>query len=383
VGRPANGGVGAGFAACRLDEEATPMDTTCISNHPRLMMMRPVLDREALAKAAAERSPTASPQADESAATAPTGTPPRVEKSESLLEQLKADWGKSDSPWDLNADGTVDVKDFLALLAHMSSGDTTPDAQSPLDQLLADWGQSDSPWDLNADGTVDIKDFLNLLAQQSGGVGANQQEAIDRLKADWGQSDSPWDLNADGTVNVQDFLALLAQLSGAEQPQPEQPLSPVEQLKADWGQSDSPWDLDGDGTVNVRDFLELLARMKGRSPEPLDTDETVQGASPQAQSAEEGAEVQQTLSPLQQLLADWGKSGSRWDLNGDGTVNVRDFLAMLARMNTGPDPQDGPPEPDDPQRTGHLWRRAIAAYRPSLFDHATLLQRGPSFTAVG
>ena len=351
------------------------------------MMLRPALDREALAKAAAERSLTSSRQADESAATPLAGTPPRAEKSESLLDQLKADWGKSDSPWDLNGDGTVNVQDFLELLARMSGGnkapETPPEPQSPLDQLLADWGKSDSPWDLNADGTVDIKDFLNLLAQMSGGVEANQQEAIDRLKADWGKSDSPWDLNGDGTVDVRDFLNLLAQLAGGEQAQPEQPMSPVELLKADWGKSDSPWDLNGDGTVNVQDFLELLARMDGRSPEPLETDETVQGADPLPQSAEEGSQTEQTLSPLQQLLADWGKSGSRWDLNGDGTVNVRDFLAMLARMSRRPEPQDGPPEPGDPQRATRLSRRALAAYRPSIFDHATLLRRGPGFTAVG
>jgi hypothetical protein len=38
------------------------------------------------------------------------------------------------------------------------------------DQLYADWGKTDSPWDLNDDGIVDVRDFLRLLAKIAGGV---------------------------------------------------------------------------------------------------------------------------------------------------------------------------------------------------------------------
>ncbi|MHC4220689.1 MAG: M14 family zinc carboxypeptidase, partial [Planctomycetota bacterium] len=47
-------------------------------------------------------------------------------------------------PADINSDGTVNVTDFL--------------------QLLAAWGNTGGPEDINGDGAVDVQDFLELLA---------------------------------------------------------------------------------------------------------------------------------------------------------------------------------------------------------------------------
>ncbi|MHC4142527.1 MAG: dockerin type I domain-containing protein, partial [Planctomycetota bacterium] len=48
-------------------------------------------------------------------------------------------------PADVNGDGTVNVQDFL--------------------ELIADWGGTGGPADINKDGTVNVEDFLQMLAE--------------------------------------------------------------------------------------------------------------------------------------------------------------------------------------------------------------------------
>src|SRR5690606_2952292 len=49
------------------------------------------------------------------------------------------------------------------------------DAQGPMLALIGSWGQSNSPWDLNSDGIVDVDDLLIMIANWSyyanGGTG--------------------------------------------------------------------------------------------------------------------------------------------------------------------------------------------------------------------
>ena len=81
------------------------------------------------------------------------------------------------------------------------------------------------------------------------------------------------------------------------------------------------------------------------------------------------------------MLADWGKSDSRWDVNGDGTVNIRDFLQMLSKMGKASRSEHTPPQ--RAPRVGHMVRRAQAAYNPTTARDLTLIRRGVSFNAVG
>ena len=51
-----------------------------------------------------------------------------------------------------------------------------PPPTSKLDGLLADWGKKDSPFDLDGNGIVGVNDLLLLLAQLSGGGSQQPQE---------------------------------------------------------------------------------------------------------------------------------------------------------------------------------------------------------------
>ena len=133
-------------------------------------------------------------------------TPVPTPKPASRLDALLADWGKTDSPYDLDGNGIVGASDLLLLLAKLGGGSQQPqdphgdvaDTQRPsvtsddhplvsdpsspdnepanrLEALLADWGTTDSPYDLDGNGIVGASDLLMLLAQMGGG-GAQQPQ---------------------------------------------------------------------------------------------------------------------------------------------------------------------------------------------------------------
>ena len=210
---------------------------------------------------------------------------------------------------------------------------TRPD---PLKALLADWGKTDSPHDLNGDGTVGIQDMLQLLKQMSDEhyqPPDPEPNPLQPLLDDWGKTDSPHDLNGDGTVGIQDMLQRLAQMTDGRAPDDPPDINPdkaaLQALLDDWGKTGSAHDLNGDGTVGIQDMLQLLTEMTETVDDPPDKDDT---------------NNQQTR--LARLIADWDKTDSQFDLDGSGKVGIRDMLMLLARM-TSPQPQAVRAEPED------------------------------------
>ncbi len=190
------------------------------------------------------------------------------------LKALLADWGKTDSPHDLNGDGTVGIQDMLLLFKQMAEEHYQPPEPepNPLQPLLDDWGKTDSPHDLNGDGIVGIQDLLHLLGKMTNGTPDDptnpDKAALQALLDDWGKTGSAHDLNGDGTVGIQDMLQLLKEMTEtADDPPDNNQQTRLDRLIADWGKKDSPFDLDGSGKVGIRDMLLLLARMTRHRPE--------------------------------------------------------------------------------------------------------------------
>ena len=240
----------------------------------------------------------ASPQVTDTSPTFPPDGAQVAMSHQDPMQALLADWGKTDSPHDLDGDGTVGIKDMLALLKQLAENPAEKETD-PLQALIDDWGKTDSPHDLNGDGTVGIQDMLQLLANlandpeaipdglydprnqvpdDSAGDGQSQSDRLQGLLDAWGQSASKYDLNGDGTVGINDMLMLLQQLADevtqapAGDPTNSTPGTPeaqtrLHQLFEAWGTSDSEFDLDNDGTVGIRDMLLLLAQMHNREPE--------------------------------------------------------------------------------------------------------------------
>jgi len=270
-----------------------------------------------------------------------------VEGVEGLtVEGLLEAWGTNDDRYDLNADGTVNVRDLLALLAELS--DTT---------------KADETTDITGAPPTGPEAFTDLVGQTPPLPPEEDPLTIEGLKAAWGTDDARYDLNLDGTVNVQDLLALLAQISGAR-PQVESgvpgsdgvgpvastadaastpvtpPLPPeevpltIEGLREAWGTDNARYDLNADGTVNVRDLLALLAQLSGGQSETV-ADPADTNALATANEKASADNIADEPTPLEKLLAAWGTDNPRYDLNADGTVNVQDLLAMLGQMSGG------------------------------------------------
>ncbi|MHC5006157.1 MAG: choice-of-anchor Q domain-containing protein [Planctomycetota bacterium] len=103
----------------------------------------------------------------------------------------------------------------------------------------------------------------------------------------------------DGEVSIVDFLALLRR----------------------WGESSvgSPCDIDGDGVIGQEDVLDLLEVWGPCPPQPM----------PAVRPDRPGKVVGHTGVAV--LRASWGPcEGCEADLNGDGQVDIRDLLRLLA-----------------------------------------------------
>jgi hypothetical protein len=196
----------------------------------------------------------------------PSAEPPML-----TVQGLMAAWGQSESPYDLNGDGVVDLSDLLALL---EAGGTMPmpdhgDTQTPaltVEGLMAAWGTSDPTFDLNGDGVVDTSDLMALLAQLGQGDGTTTNEpamlTVGGLMEAWGQANSAYDLNGDGVVDTSDLLALLAAGGSMPAPEPDPELT-IDGLLAAWGTNNPMYDLTGTGVVDVGDLLALLGMLNG------------------------------------------------------------------------------------------------------------------------
>lgn len=92
---------------------------------------------------------------------------PEPQMYEITTEGLLANWGKSDSIYDLTGNGTVDGEDLLMLLSNggtmMVEIPADMDFELTLEGLIAAWGKSNSPYDLDGDGIVDGLDLLLFL----------------------------------------------------------------------------------------------------------------------------------------------------------------------------------------------------------------------------
>jgi hypothetical protein len=128
---------------------------------------------------AASKSPTIQARIDAQKAKGPPDTSTASSLSGPLLtlEGLQQAWGESDSAYDLDADGTVGIGDFLMLLAEggvMENPDR--EAAPTIDGVIATWGESNTTYDVDESGTVGIDDFLAVLAQQSATSSAVESE---------------------------------------------------------------------------------------------------------------------------------------------------------------------------------------------------------------
>lgn len=299
------------------------------------------------------------------------------------VEGLKKHWGQDTPRYDLDGDGTVGMKDLVALLNQLASD--AKDTSSPTTAIAEPTA-----------GPTTLDPATNPAGETSAptiGESAAADEApltVDGLRGAWGTSDERYDLDGDGTVNMADLIALLGQLGEPASTSPELTATiandpkanpsatelagassmemPVESPTSEpmtldgllerWGQDDPTYDFDGDQTIGMRDLLTLLARLSeqagSNSADALTTEVTSTGPKPEDTSAPVLEAVnteiasERPMSVVDRLLEQWGsEKGGKLDLDQDGTIGMNDLVQLLSRLG---ERQDGA---QALQATGH------------------------------
>lgn len=142
--------------------------------------------------------------------------------------------------------------------------------------------------------------------------GTMNEVNLDDFFAAWGSSDSAYDIDNSGTVDGQDLSMFLGMSQPAGPPAP----GSAEDIQSQWGTvGHSTGDLNGDYIVDGLD----LALSLGDAPP--DDDITLY------QPAE------QSESPLQSILDNWGSADESSDLDADGTTSGSDLAMLLSGLS--------------------------------------------------
>jgi len=231
---------------------------------------------------------------------------PSAEAPEHLtLRGLREAWGQSDSPYDLNLDGTVNFADMLQLIERLGESHNPVTAEPTPPPVLGGAEPITGPQE--AAGTEEVEETDRPVTLRS-------------ILNAFGKRDTQYDINADGTVNFGDVIEFLRQQRGVEPPTPTTPNTP----------NLSPATPD------------LLVGTTGSNPtEPTPT---LADAAPDLGAA--GPNDGPPPITIDELRAAFGKRNERLDLNGDGVVNFGDFLKLLASR--------GEQEPSGSQRADEI-----------------------------
>ncbi len=266
---------------------------------------------------------------------------------------LLAEWGQSCPRYDLSGDGTVDIRDLLALLADLGDDafSVPPDVGEVGDQPVSaapvpppDVHMFRSPFAM-AIVAVDDAD----LASDPRIGDRHSSSPVDELFAEWGRSCPRHDLNADGTVDIRDLLIALNDM-GYEPVPPAVPGIPgdvddvplaappavpqtggeddpanrsaVDDLLSEWGQSCPPRDRDGDRSIRIDDLTISLSELDGF--------EAV-AAGPGVGLYVFGSDGELSAQAIS-ITDDWSHACPRYDLDGDGIVGMSDLLILLAQL---------------------------------------------------
>ncbi len=140
--------------------------------------------------------------------------------------------------------------------------------QLTLDGLLKSFGQKgDSPYDLNADGVVNVLDLVRFLMQGGGPMPVPPEQPDPTVLT----APEPAPLPAPVVATQPRPGDALEESPPDGEQETDAPLTLKGLLKS-WGRTDSPYDLNADGIVNVLDLVEFL--LDYSSPDDSEDEDT-------------------------------------------------------------------------------------------------------------
>ena len=165
-------------------------------------------------------------------------------------------------------------------------------------------GQSGSPAQANAFTEV----MTSAEVYHEGCDGTMNEVNMNDFFAAWGSSDSAFDIDNSGTVDGQELSMFL----GLDQPSGPPAPGSAEDIQSQWGTvGHSTGDLNGDYIV---DGLDLALSL---------------GDSPSVGDITLNQPAEQSESPLQSILDNWGSADESSDLDADGTTSGRELAELL------------------------------------------------------
>jgi hypothetical protein len=199
------------------------------------------------------------------------------------MQNLLNDWGKTDSAYDIDGNGMVNVDDLIAMIFNWQQPAPAPEAD-PAQTLSAD-GVHGGP--ATPTRTGDPMDALGIM----------DEDSPDPALIDGVDSTELRPVSTTTTTTMEHpEVALSSPLASADEP----PATPIEgpyddgdlgQLMNEWGTTNSEYDLDGNGAVDVDDLINMI--MNWGSPAPVANEP----ATRLADRASAGANANISLSP--------------------------------------------------------------------------------------
>ncbi len=102
----------------------------------------------------------------------------------------------------------------------------------------------------------------------------------------------------------------------------------IEDIMNAWGTASERYDLTGDGTVDINDVFAWLG-----TPDAHRTPETNDIPTPPATDLVSSSEPgDNTPITIEDIMKAWGTASERYDLNGDGTVDINDVFSFLGTL---------------------------------------------------
>jgi hypothetical protein len=169
-------------------------------------------------------------------------------------------------------------------------------------------GQSGSAAQSNAFTEV----MTSSEVYQEGCHGTMNEVNLDDFFAAWGSNDSAYDIDNSGTVDGLDLSMFLGMGQPAGPPAP----GSAADIQSQWGTvGHSTGDLNGDYIV---DGLDLALSL---------------GDSPSVGDITLNQPAEQSESPLQSILDNWGSADESSDLDADGTTSGSDLAMLLSGLS--------------------------------------------------
>ena len=170
---------------------------------------------------------------------------------------------------------------------------------------------------------TDLREIPLGAPEPRGTTGDDEQLTVAGLLEVWGKNDTQYDLNTDGVVDMADLVSLLSLLR-------EKPTADIE--PGPRSGTDAATSVRTAATQDPPPVVDDATSLVASNDASL-TIHTIGAPPPDAPPPTNVRDEADPLPTVAELLKAWGTDKARFDLNGDGTVNMADLVQLLSELS--------------------------------------------------